>query len=198
MRLVGVARFNATLLLHSIPYSCNCHSFCPSLTVLGVPKSAAMLLLMWSLVFSTLSLFSSATTCYFRDGTISPNAPCAAAGDGPCCFTEQVCTSKNLCLGDPGSPPSVVNRGSCTDPTWSSPLLSFALWNWWVFVCIHIATKLGLMRNIDNPAGGSNLVSCGMGIFCCWDQAQNCCSNVSSIFVIGSTTVLRRWVLRLR
>ena len=64
-------------------------------------------------------------TCFYPQGVEAPDFPCKPSEENStCCGENYVCYSNGLCR--PG--PNAVNhgltdfyRGSCTDPTWTSP-----------------------------------------------------------------------------
>ena len=72
--------------------------------------------------FLLSSVLAVDKTCYFPDGTVSPeDVPCNPNDDfSPCCGhqadgTSAFCLSNGLCMGN-----FKLSRGSCTDKGWSN------------------------------------------------------------------------------
>lgn len=87
-------------------------------------QSSRYLLLL--VLFSIAPPAISAASCYFPDGSPSPDIPCkASASISVCCGAGYACLDNNLCslVDDIGVAKTRANqyiRGSCTDPTWAS------------------------------------------------------------------------------
>ena len=96
------------------------------ITMNFAPQSARILVL----IFLALSLYLNGSfglppdaKCYVPNGDIAPdNFPCfLAQGVSACCGANAVCLSTGLCAPLHFTSVSNIIRGTCTDPTWSSP-----------------------------------------------------------------------------
>ena len=59
---------------------------------------------------------TAAQSCYFPDGTLSPDTPCTtSSGHTSCCGSDALCLDNGLCFRR-----GILSRGSCTDKDWES------------------------------------------------------------------------------
>ncbi|KAM0713308.1 hypothetical protein Q7P35_000760 [Cladosporium inversicolor] len=59
---------------------------------------------------------TAAQSCYFPDGTLSPDTPCTtSSGHTSCCGSDALCMDDGLCFRR-----GILSRGSCTDKNWES------------------------------------------------------------------------------
>jgi hypothetical protein len=67
------------------------------------------------LAFSSrfITVDAAIRSCYYPDGTLSPDPPCntTTTGHSACCTA--LCMSSGLCFDN-----GLMSRGGCTDPTW--------------------------------------------------------------------------------
>ncbi|KAK4141344.1 uncharacterized protein C8A04DRAFT_31094 [Dichotomopilus funicola] len=109
-------------------------------------------------------------TCYYPDGSIAKgDHPCDTdAEHSPCCAGDVLanqCLANKLCL----SPKGRYARGSCTDPTWTSPdCPQYCIAN-----NLTNGADLSLCTSLSNPSPS----------FCCVG-ASDCCAQQSSQFIL--------------
>ncbi|KUI70575.1 hypothetical protein VM1G_11698 [Cytospora mali] len=120
-------------------------------------------------------------TCYYPDGTIAEDMPCASEGITHCCAKDSICMSNGYCLGTyPNA--YILARGSCTDYGWQLPCPQN---------CID--------PEYNNLAGGDNIIFVGgtnaeSYRYCCgrvvaYNNTVACEKNQSS-FSLGDSEML--------
>ncbi len=81
-------------------------------------KSFSIPLFAVSAVVGLASAATSASSCYYPDGSLAPTSDKACntttSGHSGCCTAP--CMSSGLCFDN-----GLVSRGSCTDSTWKDP-----------------------------------------------------------------------------
>ena len=116
--------------------------------------------------------------------------PCNASAEvSTCCAPNNICLSNGLCAPNvtlpQGNPQYYTSL--CTDSNWQSPEC--------MKICKNNITSLSPLQprtRADtiflDPVNGQGLRPCGNGDFCCWDEADNCCSTSSLVFFLGKAT----------
>ncbi|KAH7050221.1 hypothetical protein B0J12DRAFT_89809 [Macrophomina phaseolina] len=155
----------------------------PRLTMLAPSihalSSLFSLLLLSALTQPTLAQSTDTRPCYYPSGQQSTDVPCNSTSDETyCCAAGFICFSNKLCVPDPngssaGAPD--YNRGSCTDPTWTSS-----------------DCPLFCRGTQSDRSGGAAVTNCETGSFCCTSDSTSstdCCSNSTLIFTLGSGNI---------
>ncbi|KAI0597022.1 hypothetical protein F4775DRAFT_562137 [Biscogniauxia sp. FL1348] len=144
-----------------------------------------------TLVIALLAIFTRATaTCYRPDGSTVDDVyqPLDESAEfSACCRAGATChadhsddnnddendgdagTSLGLCAG----PGTQLWRGSCTDPTWTSP------------ACLNICT------NSDYAAADEvEITTCDDGRLCCGANNTECCARGDGVFITGDREIV--------
>ncbi|MCJ1321736.1 hypothetical protein MMC15_007081 [Xylographa vitiligo] len=95
------------------------------------------------LVLALLVSLSSASTCYYPDGSTAPDSPCTNSTTSACCAADAYCLDNGLCLTG-----MILSRGSCTDPTWK-------------------AAECASYCQDVNPSGGKGMAPCSATLWTC-------------------------------
>ncbi|KAL8731793.1 MAG: hypothetical protein Q9166_003240, partial [cf. Caloplaca sp. 2 TL-2023] len=110
------------------------------------------------LSYLSTPISASSPACYYPGGIAQPNdTPCnPTASTSVCCAPEDICLSNGLCYR---ANINRLHRGSCTDPTFSSPL------------CTNICTSPA-----DSPFGFADVLLCPLSDqwYCGWGNQSRC------------------------
>ncbi|KAL9008475.1 MAG: hypothetical protein Q9173_006403 [Seirophora scorigena] len=116
-----------------------------------------LLSFLFTLPFTTLS--STTSQCYYPSSIPQPNdTPCdPSLSISNCCAPDDICLSNGLCYR---ANINRLHRGSCTDPTFSSPL------------CAQICTE----TPDDHPFGWADVLLCPLSDewYCGWGNQSRC------------------------
>ncbi|PSN62132.1 hypothetical protein BS50DRAFT_138076 [Corynespora cassiicola Philippines] len=135
-------------------------------------------------VFKLLLIILSVSTvtealCYTPNGALASDIPCKAGVNSTCCQNGYTCLEPNLCLShqnvglDGLSANDIYTRASCTDESWTSG------------ECSQVCTK-------GAPNSFELVVHCGDGVYCCYEDAANCCKDdKAEKFDLGDPTPYR-------
>jgi len=159
----------------------------------STPHVFAMHLQISILILSLIHYAKSGNICYYPNGeTMGTDVPCDP--DAPftqCCPSRDTCLSNGLCALQSTDNDSGISyaRGTCTDPTWTSPLCP-------QHCQLNQDTPLNSSA-YDFRAGGVQIWECekqGYGVkaeYCCESQgeSQSCCETSSVVFVLESATI---------
>jgi hypothetical protein len=120
-------------------------------------------------LLSIILSLSHAQQCYYPNGALAKDdIPCNPSADvSGCCLDDSVCLSNGLCMNIDGT----VNRGSCTDQKWDSPLCAQICADstlTWMSRDAFSTAKLILMAALIDS--GCGLSTCDGGLWSCTGQ----------------------------
>lgn len=133
-------------------------------------------------VFLAFARFST-QMCYHVDGSErAEDVPCQNNVNSTCCGHSYVCLSNNICMVPDGTPVddggTKYVRGTCTDPTWTSP------------DCPLFCTN----GNYDDLAGGEGMAKCDNTdqdwYYCIDGQTTNCSTGLNILEFSGTNEIL--------
>ncbi|EPE05837.1 hypothetical protein F503_08368 [Ophiostoma piceae UAMH 11346] len=148
-----------------------------------MPRIHLLLAALAGFAIGRANAVASNRTCYYPDGTVSPDdMPCSDADTTHCCNSMNACLSTGYCMSA-AQQPYVISRGSCTDDAWGT------------------GCPARCAGSSDNPGGGRPISwlgtknSAGAYLYCCGvvtvdDDGDLACENSASSFTLGSSTIL--------
>jgi hypothetical protein len=94
-----------------------------AMAVLHLSSAARASLILLALARLTSAQLTVQSACYNPDGALAQgNFPCFLdQKNSPCCGSNTICEDSGLCKVLDSVGVSDLIRGTCTDPTWSSP-----------------------------------------------------------------------------
>ncbi|CAK7221701.1 hypothetical protein SBRCBS47491_004616 [Sporothrix bragantina] len=147
-----------------------------------IPSRRATALAAFTAFFIASASAATKRTCYYPDGSVSPNDyACAETGTTHCCNSMSACLSTGYCMSAE-QPPYVISRGSCTDNAWGT------------------GCPAKCAGTNDDPSGGMPISwmgttnNAGSPLYCCGpltvDNGSLACANGEDSFVLGTSTIM--------